>query len=228
MAGIVYRNICAKYGLEVPRSNCDIPPKVVENYCVKILWDFQIQADKMVMANQLDIVFVDKQQKSAVVIDVSIPSDCNIRKKEHKKLEEYQGLKEEAEKMWRVKATVVPMLNGKKAETGEERKETERNGEGAAMGPLVDHLNMPELRMRSTFMVNIDFLMPSRIGGAFAQMLPKNTTINKEWYQNIKHNSLVMNYSGMSVYQESLTFTRQTPEYCSQNFSTRSGDYMEE
>jgi len=62
-------------------------------------WDFQIQTDKQVMANQSIIVVVDKQQKKAAGIDVAIPSDSNIKKKERKKLEKYQGLKEEVEKM---------------------------------------------------------------------------------------------------------------------------------
>ena len=39
------------------------------------------------MPNQPDIVLSDKQQKKAVVIDVAIPSNSNIRKKEHEKLE---------------------------------------------------------------------------------------------------------------------------------------------
>lgn len=60
VAGIVYRNICAEYGLETPRSKWETPPKVVENYRAKILWDFLIHADRMVMANQQDIVVVDK------------------------------------------------------------------------------------------------------------------------------------------------------------------------
>ncbi len=66
----------------------------------------------MVMANQPDIVVVDKEQRKAVVVDIAIPSDCNIRKKEHEKLEKYQGLREELEKAWRVKATVVPVVIG--------------------------------------------------------------------------------------------------------------------
>ena len=98
VAGIVYRNICAEYKLETPRSKWEAPPKVMENDQAKILWDFQIQTDKMVMANQPDIVIIDKQQRKAVVIDVAIPSDSNIKKKEHEKLEKYQGLKEELEK----------------------------------------------------------------------------------------------------------------------------------
>uniref|UniRef100_A0A3P9CTW7 C2H2-type domain-containing protein n=1 Tax=Maylandia zebra TaxID=106582 RepID=A0A3P9CTW7_9CICH len=112
VAGIVYRNICAEYNLEVPRSKWEMPPRVVENDRAKILWDFQIQTDKMVVANQPDIVVVDKQKKTAVVIDVAVPNDSNIRKKEHEKLEKYQGLREELERMWRVKVTVVPVVIG--------------------------------------------------------------------------------------------------------------------
>uniref|UniRef100_A0A668ULD2 Peptidase M60 domain-containing protein n=1 Tax=Oreochromis aureus TaxID=47969 RepID=A0A668ULD2_OREAU len=36
----------------------------MENDRAKILWDFQMQTDKMVVANQPDIVVVDKQKKS--------------------------------------------------------------------------------------------------------------------------------------------------------------------
>ena len=65
--------------------------------------NFQIQTDRQVLANQPDVVVVDKDQKTAVVIDVAVPSDSNIRKKEYEKLEKYQGLKEELERMWKVK-----------------------------------------------------------------------------------------------------------------------------
>ncbi|KAJ0057310.1 hypothetical protein NL108_002264 [Boleophthalmus pectinirostris] len=110
VVGIVYGNICAEYRLETPGSRWETPPKVVENDRAKILWDFQIQTDRMVMVNQPDIVVVDKKQSRAVVVDIAIPSDGNIRKKEHEKLEKYQGLKEELERAWKVKASVVPVV----------------------------------------------------------------------------------------------------------------------
>ncbi|XP_078791071.1 uncharacterized protein LOC111949134 [Oryzias latipes] len=104
VAGIIYMNMCAKYGHEIPL--------VVENERAKILWDFQIQTDRMGTANQPDIVEVDKEQRKAIVVDVAVPSDGNIRKKEHEKLEKYQGLREELEKAWKVKVTVVPVVIG--------------------------------------------------------------------------------------------------------------------
>lgn len=50
---------------------------------------------------------MDKQWKKAVVIDIAILSDSDIRKKEQEKLEKYPWLVEELEKMWGVKVTVV-------------------------------------------------------------------------------------------------------------------------
>lgn len=45
----------------------------------------------MVTANQPDTVVV-AQKSVAVVVDLAIPSDGNIRKKKHETLEKYQGL----------------------------------------------------------------------------------------------------------------------------------------
>ncbi|KAF7640661.1 hypothetical protein LDENG_00024680, partial [Lucifuga dentata] len=71
----------------------ETPPKVVENGRAKVLWDFKFQTNKQLLANQPDMVVIDKQQKRAVVIDVAVavPADSNIRKKEHEKIEKYQG-----------------------------------------------------------------------------------------------------------------------------------------
>lgn len=63
------------------------PPTVIETDQAQILMDFHIQADKMAVANQLDFVVVNKQDKKAVVGDVAIWSDMNIKKNKHEKLE---------------------------------------------------------------------------------------------------------------------------------------------
>ena len=99
VAGIVYKKICTEYGLEFPGSKWKKPPKLIEKDQAKIMRDFQIQTDKMAVANQLDIVVINKQDKKTVVVDVTIKNDSNIRETEHEKLEKYQGLKEELERM---------------------------------------------------------------------------------------------------------------------------------
>lgn len=46
---------------------------MIENDDTKILWDFLLQADKMVVANQSDIIKVDKQEKKVVVVAIINP-----------------------------------------------------------------------------------------------------------------------------------------------------------
>jgi len=45
-----------------------------------------------------------------ILIDVAIPSDGNIMKKQHEKLEKYQGLREGVKKIWELKAAVAPVV----------------------------------------------------------------------------------------------------------------------
>ncbi|KAF7656011.1 hypothetical protein LDENG_00047480 [Lucifuga dentata] len=68
VAGMVYRNICAEYGLEVPKSKWETPPKVVENGRAKILWDFKFQTDKQLLANKPDMMATKEQQRAAAAI----------------------------------------------------------------------------------------------------------------------------------------------------------------
>ncbi len=112
VAGIIHRNICKEYNLETPENWWDTPDKVTENEKAKILWDFHIQTDKQVMANQPDIVIIDKHKKEATIIDVAIPNDSNIKKKEQEKVEKYQPLREELQRIWKVKSKVVPVVVG--------------------------------------------------------------------------------------------------------------------
>ena len=112
VALIIYRNICDVYDLETPKNWWEIPAKNVENDKAKILWDFHIQTDKQVKANQPDIVIVDKERKESTIIDIAVPNDINIKEKEHEKIEKYQPLKEELSRIWKVKTKVVPVVVG--------------------------------------------------------------------------------------------------------------------
>ncbi|XP_067943066.1 guanylate-binding protein 4-like [Watersipora subatra] len=83
--GVVYGSPCDEYGLNKPQHWWEAPGKVNENDRAKILWDFYIQTDKHVLANQPDIVVVDKENKRATVIDIAVPNDYNIASKEKEK-----------------------------------------------------------------------------------------------------------------------------------------------
>ena len=54
-------------------------------------------------ARKPDLILVDKNIKSCVIIDVAIPGDCRIREKEIEKIEKYQNLKRELKRLWSLK-----------------------------------------------------------------------------------------------------------------------------
>jgi hypothetical protein len=112
VASIVYRAICSEYNIELPAEWKAEPHKVVENQHAKILWDFHIQTDRMVQHNQPDIVLIDKDAKTGLIIDIAVPMDGNIRDKELEKIDKYQQLKEELQTLWKVRMTVIPVVIG--------------------------------------------------------------------------------------------------------------------
>lgn len=66
--------------------------KIVENKQDKTLWDLKMRTDRRLLANLSDTMLVDKEQKTAVAIDVAIRADSEIRQKEQKKTDKYQQL----------------------------------------------------------------------------------------------------------------------------------------
>jgi hypothetical protein len=112
VASIVYKAICSEYNIELPTDWKAEPHKVVENQRAKILWDFHIQTDRMVQHNQPDIVLIDKDAKTGIIIDIAVPIDGNIRDKELEKMDKYQQLKEELQTLWKVRMAVIPVVVG--------------------------------------------------------------------------------------------------------------------
>ena len=61
-------------------------------------------------ARRPELILVDKKAKSCVIIGVAIPGDCRIRKKEIEKIEKYQNLKRELQKLWSLKKVEVVLV----------------------------------------------------------------------------------------------------------------------
>ena len=49
---------------------------------MKILWDFNIQTDKVIDARRPDIVVMNKDKRESWIIDTAIPGDLRVREKE--------------------------------------------------------------------------------------------------------------------------------------------------
>jgi len=71
-----------------------------------------IQTDRVIKANRLDIVIKNKQEKSCLLIDMSIPTEKNASVKVTEKLSKYKGLEIKVERMWGVKARTILVVIG--------------------------------------------------------------------------------------------------------------------
>ena len=85
---------------------------VLENEDYKILWDFSIQTDHVIEARRPDLVVVDKKERSCKIIDFAVPGDSRIEEKEKDKIEKYQELGRELQKIWNVKVKIIPLVVG--------------------------------------------------------------------------------------------------------------------
>ena len=72
-----------------------------------LIWDINIQCDKVMEARRPDSIWVDKKAKSCIISDVAIPGDCRMREKEIEKMEKYQNLKRELKRLWSLKKVLV-------------------------------------------------------------------------------------------------------------------------
>ena len=64
------------------------------------MWEFSIQTDYVIEARRPDLVVVDKKERSYKIIDYAVPEDSRIEEKEKYKIEKYQDLGSELQKIW--------------------------------------------------------------------------------------------------------------------------------
>ena len=77
-ASYLHWNICKELNINVEEKWYEHEPQTVtERDNITILWDMPIQTDREIKANRPDIVIKDKQEKSCLLIDMSIPTEKN-------------------------------------------------------------------------------------------------------------------------------------------------------
>ena len=102
-----------KYGLDVDRKwYHHKPDKVVENDVINILWDYNIQTDRIIEHRIPDVTIVDKARRKCLIVDVAMPGDQNITKKEFEKINNYSELRVEIARVWNMETEVVPVVIG--------------------------------------------------------------------------------------------------------------------
>ena len=79
------------------------PQTVTENVNHKLIWDMNTQCDNIIVERKPDIVIVNEMEKTAIIINVAIPGDKRIPDEEKKKIENYQNLKGEIQRLSNLK-----------------------------------------------------------------------------------------------------------------------------
>ena len=82
----------------------------MENIEVKILWDFNVEADHVIVHRQPDIVVLEKKEKKALLIDIAVPGDVRVEEKEEEKVTKYQCLAREVKRLWQLKNVNVILI----------------------------------------------------------------------------------------------------------------------
>ena len=114
VAKYVYIKLGNYAGLQMNEKWFEIQPdRVIENEKYKILWNLQIMTDHEVNHNKPDIVFLDKTEKTVLIIDIAIPMDRNVVTKRFEKLRNYTNLAIELKNSWNLtNVFIIPVIIG--------------------------------------------------------------------------------------------------------------------
>ena len=85
---------------------------MAENNKVTVLWDMPVNTDREIKANRPDIIIKNKEEKTCLMIDMTVPSERNVTIKEVEKLSKYKDLEIEVSRMWEMKTTTIPVVIG--------------------------------------------------------------------------------------------------------------------
>ena len=91
------------------------PEPVLENDAHKLLWDFGIHTDHLILARRPDLIIINKKKKKRTckIVDFAIPADHRIKLKECEKKDKYLGLAWELKKKnWNMQVTIIPIVIG--------------------------------------------------------------------------------------------------------------------
>ena len=86
---------------------------VLEKDTHKLLWDFDIQTDRLISARRSDLIIINKKRKICKTGDFAVPADHRIKLKECEKRDKYLDLARELKKKkWNMKVTIIPIVIG--------------------------------------------------------------------------------------------------------------------
>ena len=88
------------------------PALALENDSHKLLWDFNIQTDRLITARRPHLIIINKRKRICKTVDFAVPADHRINLKECEKKDKYLDLARELKKLWNMKVTIVQIVIG--------------------------------------------------------------------------------------------------------------------
>ena len=76
------------------------------------MWNQKVQTDRTIHNNKPDIIILDNEKGTCMLMDVAISGDRNGIKKEAEKILNYKELTIEIQRMWNVETKVIPVIIG--------------------------------------------------------------------------------------------------------------------
>ena len=89
------------------------PASILENKRYKLLWDFDIQTDRLISARRPDLIIINKKRKRACkILNFAVPADHRVKLKYNEKKDKYLDFAWELKKLWNMKMTFIPSVIG--------------------------------------------------------------------------------------------------------------------
>jgi len=112
----LHYNICKEIAVKLDNKHWyDHVSKSVETSYdgkVTILWKQQVRSNTTIPNNKPSIIIRDNKQGTCMLIDVAIPGDRNVIKKEAEKILKYKERTDEIRRVWNVKTKVISTITG--------------------------------------------------------------------------------------------------------------------
>ena len=74
------------------------PAPVLENDTHKLLWDFDIQTDHLILARRADLIIINDKKRICKTVDFAVPADNRIKLKEREQKNKCLDLARELKK----------------------------------------------------------------------------------------------------------------------------------
>ena len=89
----------------------DEPPKIVKaNETHKILWDFEIQTDHLILARISDLVIINRKKRTFQRVNFAVLAHYSVKKKGREKVDKFLNLVRRPKTLWCFRVTVVPVI----------------------------------------------------------------------------------------------------------------------